>query len=334
MKEVEFKNNKVVVILSILAAISFAILSTFFVKKIADRKLGKEKEKSGEEEKITPLMYEVTKEGSSNKIYLFGTIHVSDLKEDSYPDYVMNAYKDSDVVSPEFNILDVKEDMQKMTEYAQRMLLSDGTQLKDHLSEEVYNKLIELLKSKNAYSFTYEYMKPYAVESILANLLAKESGINGQIGVDEFFLKKAKEDGKEIIDVESLEFQLEVMDNISDEIFNIVFKESLDNYNQEVLGTKLMYQVWKQGDSNILSTVLISSDEKMAKYSDEEKELIKDYYYKTIDERNISMKNKLIELFNQNKKVFFMVGTAHIVGENGIARLLEKEGYTVTQVNK
>ena len=46
------------------------------------------------------------------------------------------------------------------------------------------------------------------------------------------------------------------------------------------------------------------------------------------------MKNKLEEFFNEDKKVFFMVGAAHLVGENGIANLLVQDGYTVKQINK
>ncbi len=296
----------------------------------------KEENKPVGKEKITPLMYEVTKEGSSNKIYLFGTIHVSDLKEENYPSYVIDAYKDSDIVSPEFNILEIKGNMQKTTEYVQKMMLNDGTQLKDHLSEKVYNNLIALLKDKNVYSFTYEYLKPYTVQSILTDLLSKDAKINGNVGVDEFFLKKATEDKKEIIDVESADYQLDLMESIPEQTYELIIKSSLADYQKEVLGIKMLYSAWKQGDSAMLSTLLggSSNEEIMKNYSDEEKELIKDYYSKTIYERNASMKDKLVELFDQDKKVFFMVGTAHIVGENGVANLLEKEGFTVTQVNK
>ena len=336
MKEVKLKNNKIYVIISILAAMAMGVISFSASKNFFDKRKAKEKESSKEKETITPLMYEVTKEGSNNKIYLFGTIHVSDLEENDYPDYVINAYKDSDVVSPEFNILEIKGDMQKMTEYAQKMLLSDGTTLKDHLSEKVYNNLIALLKDKDAYMFTYEYLKPYAIQSILADQITKDAGINGDVGVDEFFLKKATKDNKEIIDVESADFQLNLMDNISERTIELTIKATLDDYQQEVTGTKMIYAAWKQGDSTILGALLGNNnvDESMKKYSDEEKELMKDYYSKTIYERNNSMKDKLVELFDQDKKVFFMVGTAHIVGENGIASLLEKDGFTVTQINK
>ena len=52
-----------------------------------------------------------------------------------------------------------------------------------------------------------------------------------------------------------------------------------------------------------------------------------------LKDRNVGMKNKFNEYFNGNKKVFYMVGAAHLIGDDGLASLLEKEGYKVTRVN-
>ena len=51
-----------------------------------------------------------------------------------------------------------------------------------------------------------------------------------------------------------------------------------------------------------------------------------------LDDRNIGMKNKLEEYFNNGYTVFYMVGTAHLIGDQGIAKLVELDGYTVTRV--
>ena len=40
------------------------------------------------------------------------------------------------------------------------------------------------------------------------------------------------------------------------------------------------------------------------------------------------------EFFNEDKDVLFMVGTAHLIGENGIANQLKQRGYIVVQISK
>ena len=68
-------------------------------------------------------------------------------------------------------------------------------------------------------------------------------------------------------------------------------------------------------------------------YTDEQKNAVIDYNQQLIDNRNLAMTDKVIEYFENNQDVFFMVGTAHVVGESGIATYLQQRGYTVTKVN-
>jgi uncharacterized protein YbaP (TraB family) len=169
----------------------------------------------------------------------------------------------------------------------------------------------------------------------LSNKLAEDTGLIGD-GVDEYFLKKAREDNKEIIDVESFEFQLNLTNSFSDRLYEIMIENCIDNYDKQIDETKKLYKIWKNGDSKELLVLLDNelTEEDLKKLSEEDIKLVKDYNYKLLDERNIGMKDKLIEFFNNDKKVFFMVGAAHLVGEKGIANLLVQEGFTVTQVNK
>ena len=99
---------------------------------------------------------------------------------------------------------------------------------------------------------------------------------------------------------------------------------------------KKLYKIWKNGDSEELLVLLTMdlTDEELAKLSEEDKQLIENYNIELVDKRNVGMKNKLEEFFENNQKVFFMVGTAHLVGEKGIANLLVQDGYSVKQVNK
>lgn len=336
----EKSNKKKIIIISIISIILVVIGAVFVTKVLfsgSSENKGKEKDKEEEvvKEKITPLMYEITKEGSDNIIYLFGTMHAVNLNEFDFPKYVMDAYNESDIVAPEFDLVAVLQDQKLMQEYAMSMYYNDGTTIKDHLSSEVYNNLIAFMKDKKMYNQMYEYIKLNELESLITNQLLIDSKITSD-GVDEYFLNLAKKDKKEIIDVESFEFQTNLLSSFSDRLYEIEIENVINNYEKNIEMLKKLYKIWKNGDSEELLVLLTMdlTDEELAKLSEEDKQLIENYNIELVDKRNVGMKNKLEEFFENNQKVFFMVGTAHLVGEKGIANLLVQDGYSVKQVNK
>ena len=336
----EKSNKKKIIIISIISIILVVIGAVVVTKVLfSGSSENKEKEKDKEEEvvkeKITPLMYEITKEGSDNKIYLFGTMHAVNLNEFDFPKYVMDAYNNSDIVAPEFDLVSVQHNQELMQEYAMNMYYNDGTTIKDHLSSEVYNNLITFMKDKKMYNQVYEYIKLNELESLITNQLLIDSKISSG-GVDEYFLNLAKKDKKEIIDVESFEFQTNLLSSFSDRLYEIEIENVINNYEKNIEMLKDLYKIWKNGDSEELLVLLTMdlTDEELAKLSEEDKQLIENYNIELVDKRNVGMKNKLEDFFENNQKVFFMVGTAHLVGEKGIANLLVQDGYSVKQVNK
>ena len=85
---------------------------------------------------------------------------------------------------------------------------------------------------------------------------------------------------------------------------------------------KELYELYKSGDKSELEKLLLESDE-------EANEITEEFNKKLITIRNENMKNTLIDEFDNDKNIFCTVGLAHIIGEGGIADLLEKENFTV-----
>ncbi len=329
------KNQKIItIIISILAVLSLATSSYFIATKNKKEDKPKEKEIS-KKETITPLMYKVTKDGSDNVIYLFGSMHLVNLKEFDFPKYVMDAYENSDYLAVEADIVEIQNQENFLMNYLMSLAYSDGTTVSDHISEDTYNKMVEFLKEKNMYNKQLDVYKLSFFENLISNAIVEESGINSSDGVDTYFLNKAKEDKKEILEVESYEFQENLINSFPDRLFELSIISMIDNYDAQVKEMKRLYEIWKKGNEEELIE-LISEDEidVIEELTDEEKKLIDNYNYEMIDKRNIGMKEKFNSYFNDNKKVLFMVGAAHIVGENGIANLLTKEGYNVVAINK
>ena len=333
--------SKIYKIIGIIIGIAIIIGGSFFAYKklIEKEKKPEEKiiDKSPEPNKtgqktITPLLYEVTKEGSNNKMYLFGSIHAADLNNTTFADYILNAFNNSHYVACEVDIIAYQEDTQKMYDDALNMLYTDGTTIKDHLSNETYNKMVKLLTDKKLYTQLYDNYKPYFFESLITNAMIKDAKLSAEDGIDNYFLKKAKDDKKIIIEVESYDYQSNLLSSYSDSFYDILIKEAIDEYDKEVQQLSNMYRAWAKGD---YKTILKEASDELKQnntYSKEINEEIKKYNQELITNRNNEMTKKAIEYFNNNQDVFFMVGILHIIGDDGIAKNLQNQGFSVKEI--
>jgi len=55
-------------------------------------------------------------------------------------------------------------------------------------------------------------------------VITKKAGLNSYDGIDIHFLKKARDDNKEILEVESVTFQYELLTGFSDELYDLIIK--------------------------------------------------------------------------------------------------------------
>lgn len=330
-------NNKrlLAIFVAIMCIIAVGISGYGIATKIIKNNEPKEEETKKEE--ITPLMYKVTKEGSDNVMYLFGSMHIVNFNDFDMPKYVMDAYNESDYLAVELDINKYMENEKIVQNLALDMLYQDGTTIKNHLDEEIYNKLISFLKAKNLYNQVYENFKPYGIVSLLTSKIAIDAGLKESDGIDTYMLSLAKKENKEIFEVETFEYQMDITRNAPDRYYELSLLSIIENYDKQVENEKELYEIWKKGDKDHLEKLLekeTPTEEEIAKYklTEDDLKIIEDYNMELITKRNVGMKNKFNEYFNDNKKVFYMVGAAHLVGEDGIASLLENEGYTVTRV--
>ena len=297
------KESKTLKTILILVAVVALLVGGYF----GYRALTNKKEEKPVENKITPLLYEVTKEGSDNKMYLFGSIHLANKSDLKFPEYVLDAYK---------------------------MLYDDGTTVKQHLNEETYNKMVNLLTEKKLYSGLYDNYKTYFFVSLLTNAMGIDAKIDPNNGIDMYFLNKAKSENKTILEVESSDFQNDLFLSFPDEFYELMIAETIENYDDNVEGLKKLYEAWKTGNAADLEKYGSEDIDVDDTYTEQQKAYIEDYNNKIVTERNKTMTDKAIEYFNNNQDVFFMVGTLHIIGEDGIAKQLSDKGFTVKQITK
>ncbi len=254
------------------------------------------------------------KKGNS-VVYMYGSIHVGD--KDIYPlcKNVEEAFDSSNVLVGEIDITDTKA----LTAQAMKMIYSNGDTAYDHMSSEGKKKVEEACKELDFNPRVVLNQKVWSLGSIISGYQMKKAGYDANYGIDMYFMNKAK-GKKKIMEVEGAEFQFNLLNSFSDEEQEKYFISSMSTIEDTKQGLDKIFQVFKSGDEEEMEKVLGEDDRNS------------NFYEKMILERNKSMASKIEEYLKTGDSYFVVVGLAHYLGEDGVIKLLQDKGYTVTKI--
>lgn len=281
----------------------------------------------------TPLFYRVTGD-AGKEMYLLGTIHVGDARTAFLPDEIYDSLDKSDALAVESDIIKLEEDMasdpEVAAQFAAAYINPDGTATKEQLDAEVYDKAVKLLKAGGNYNSNVEYMKPYLWSSSIENFYITLGQLSAEKGVDYRLLELAKAQSKPILEVESALEQMKLFTNFSPELQIMLLESSLASTAAEYCANvRSLYELWCAGEETALREMLQDETSDM---SDEERTLYQEYLDAMIIQRNKNMLDVAISYLESGDTVFYAVGLAHLLQENGLVDTLRDAGYTVEQV--
>ena len=290
------------------------------------------------EAKADPVFYEVTgPEGE--KMYLFGTIHVGDDRTAFLPQAIYDAFDSADALAVEFDtdaFMDQLADDDELQETIRAAYLyADGTTAASHVDSELYASAVDLMKAAGEYTPLSENYRPFVWSQQIENFyLAQGRRLTSSKGVDNRLMARAREQEKEILNVESGEFQIGMLGGYSDEVQEMLLASSVAVSRNEFLrGTYELYELWCEGDEAVLMERLAAmTEEERAEIDEDDLAIYDEYHQKMEVERNAHMLEVAEDYLRSGKTVFFAVGLAHLLGEGGLVEALREAGCTVTLV--
>lgn len=346
------------------------------------------------------LMWKVENKG--NVVYLLGSIHYGKPGLYPFRSEILSNFDDSEKLYVEVDITNeeelMKAMMEKMAELQAEMeknsKYDDGTTLESVIDEKLFSKVEVIMNKHGIAKEEYENLKIQGIEEKLNEIIMNkvfedlpdfneeelEQDLEGledlednelmkiliegpKLGVDYYFIDKAKVLDKEVGELESIKSQMELLfggglfqdpwDDMSDEEKIERLQELLENFDKEgnILDTEL--EIEEPLDENF--------EEEMNLILEEQLNMIEDMFtaIKTGDadklaelfmesgeadmlggqllgERDKNMAKKIANMLegNEDKTYFIVVGAAHFVVEGTILDNLTEMGYTVESLNK
>lgn len=272
------------------------------------------------------LFWEVTSKDSSGKLYLLGSIHVADESIYPFPDTIMSAFDESDILAVELDIVALEKDFEQLMELSALMVYPDFGKISDHMPAELYEKAKAFLKEANAYNFVYEYMVPTAWNTLIDEVIVKGSGLDSKNGVDLYFLNLAKKQNMPIHELETAKLQYDILFGVPEELTYLFIESTISNKDKAISEMRQMYDLWKSADIVEFEKLILEYPKDLTSELDE---MYHSYNKALVEDRNKEMAKAGSELLLSGQTVFYIVGAGHMVGPTGLVTALEDYGYSV-----
>jgi uncharacterized protein YbaP (TraB family) len=258
-------------------------------------------------------------EGKSATVYLLGSVHF--LKKENYPLAApIGAAFDRAKVAVFETDLEALEKPEVQMKILSKSTLPVGETLRSQLTPKLYEQLAAQLKETGLPAEAVEKFKPGMVALTIALLEMQKLGLDEKLGVDRHFHELAQKAGKEIIGLETPDFQVDLVTGFSKQEGEAILKSTLKDIStfKQKLGQLL--KSWQTGDMKSVADLL---NEAMEEHPELYKRLVVD--------RNKRWAPKIEELARGDKDAIVIVGTGHLAGKQSVIELLEKSGLKVTQ---
>ena len=260
----------------------------------------------------------------TTEVYLYGSIHLGKKEWYPLPKEIGGAFEKSKYLVLEAD--PAKADPQKLQQLVfQHGMYGGEDSLAKHIPAETLKAAQDLAASLGLPAGLMEKMKPWYAAMTLSVVTIQRLGYSPEFGIDRHFSVRAKDQGKETLELESMEFQIKLLAGFAEDLQAKYLAATLEESGKSKEQMEKMVETWKTG------AIAEFEKETIAKPREKHPGLA-EFYKKMIDDRNEGMA-RTVEGYLKTRDVHFVVvGAAHLVGEKGIVKLLEKAGVKVEQM--
>lgn len=274
------------------------------------------------------LLWKVSGNGLDRPSYVIGTHHLAPL---SVKDSIVNLQLAIDQTEQVYGeiVMDDVNNPEILMKMQQAMMLPADTTLKSFYTQAQYDTIAAVVKNYMGVDLAlFDKVKPATITTQLSVALAMKSlkGFNPQEQLDTWFQKQARQAGKKVGSLETIDMQINVLYNSQ-----ALTRQALLLYctathiKQGVDQSLRMNQAYmKQNLEELLAII----EEKMNDACDSTPEEINTLIYG----RNANWVRLLPSIMKQSPTLF-VVGAGHLPGPQGLLKLLQEQGYTVEAMN-
>jgi uncharacterized protein YbaP (TraB family) len=200
-------------------------------------------------------------------------------------------------------------------------VLESERTLADELGDELNGELEQWLDEHDLNAGLFTKMKPWMAALTLTSLELQRGGYLGSEGIDAHFAARAARDGKRRVALESVDFQVSLFAEMTDDQGAEFLRYTLTELETVIPLVDDIVSAWAGGDTGTVERLLVEGFEQHP-----------ELFEKLVTDRNLRWLPTLLEQLDADGDTLVVVGALHLVGDGGLVELLRAEGYEVVQV--
>jgi uncharacterized protein YbaP (TraB family) len=257
----------------------------------------------------------------NSTVYLVGSVHL--LTKDFYPlpAALETAFASSDLLVEE---VDYGEALASQMQILTRAILPNGQSLDTVLTRDtlaLVNKRLAQPAGLPLPAQVLKQLKPWMLAVTLLEAEWAKAGFDAELGLDKHFYDRAMREKKTVRGLETAEFQISRLDELPMPLQDRFLAETLKDIDAELASISSLVAAWKNGD--------VDTIERLTMEDLKEEPVI---YERLLVERNRNWLPQIEALFARPTSTLVVVGAAHLVGPDGLLKMLQGKGYKIDQL--
>lgn len=258
----------------------------------------------------------------TNKVYLFGTVHVGKRSFYPLPASVEEAMSRSTTYV-------VEADPTKYVSESEVVALTHyrpGDAINKHIPLPLLQRTGRLLEKFQISLEFANHMRPFMVGALISMKEFERLGYEMTYGVEGYLIDAARRRGIPVLELESVTTQLGMLSNLPPNLQEAFLDNAVSAVEKERLQDQLInvVQAWQSGDVNKMEQAAkdASRDTRNAGELDEI----------LLTSRHPGMLTKIAGFLKEREPYFVAVGSLHLIGPKGLVEQLRARGFQVKQL--
>jgi uncharacterized protein YbaP (TraB family) len=201
-----------------------------------------------------------------------------------------------------------------------KAMLPSGQTLDQVISRDTYAAVRTRAEAHGLPLAMLQRMKPWMVAVALTAAEISKAGFDSKLGIDQHFFDRAKAIGMPRRALETVAYQFDRLDGLSDTLQEESLKAMLADVDAQAQNIETLATAWRDGDAATLERLLMTG------FAD-----APDIAERLLYERNRNWVEPVERCLADNARCFIVVGAAHLVGSRSLVELLRERKYTVVQ---
>ncbi len=264
-----------------------------------------------------PALWHIENDSARGQVYLFGSIHMMKKGVIWMSPKIQQAFSASTelVLEADMNPAAAAE-VQALV--LQNGVYPQGESLQGSIAPDLFEQVRTLGGEAGLPAPTINRLRPWYAATVIGVSYIQSHGYEVELGVDSYFQELASTRGVRISGLETVREQMLALSGHAPDVQEAMLRDTVDQLaNMNVL-LEEMTDAWVSGDIRALNEKLLGPMRE-----------VPELYDVLLVRRNRNWLPEIQALLNQPGVHFVVVGTAHLIGEDGLVAMLRNRGLNV-----